>query len=638
MTLNTFVIFLALITVLSIPLNCPANEASAPEGEDQPVRLETVSGDGIWVSPIPGGTTNPTRPLVVKTWFDQQLLGDGTAYRRRAGEFTSSKRRPLRERVISALKKASIKSHAAAERQLKALLASGTISNLQRHWIINGFTCSSTAADIDALKRIPGVKKIFLSPGRIRAPQAAGDAAQKNLNSPQLPFNPHLYKHPWYVHSLLADRVWKEFGVTGKGTLSIIHDNNFLFPQNLTQNLYTNPNETAGNDTDDDRNGLIDDCHGYNFQLNSTQLTTRPAQGSNPSTLHGTMCAAIVCGRGTEASPYAFGIAPEGHWAGVIAGNRIESAVQWAIEQGADTYSMSFSIPNLGQMRSHWRKIMEHGSFCGLYFVSGAGNFAQSEKLPKQMRTPEDIPEAVFAAAGVQRDFSRTSFSSKGPVQWDTEHYAEGKVRKPEVCAFNRSLPLLLPDGSVVPAAISGNSFAGPMFCGAIALMLSADPDLLPWNLKEIITSTATDIGPPGIDNETGHGLINCYRAVKEVLRRKAVREGKNPLSYTGRSPGDAVNIAKIMSKLGKKQLVFTRLREGGNADKAGIKAGDVLLNANGDPVESLAKLQTILRNPQGTATHLLIERGGKQLSIRLAKGPPGIAGMQKLFTAPVFE
>jgi len=350
------------------------------------------------------------------------------------------------------------------------------------------------------------------------------------------------------------------------------------------------------------------------------------------------MCAAIICGRGTQSNPFAFGIAPEGNWAGIIAGNNIEPAVEWAIEQGADTYSMSFSIPNLGQVRSHWRKIMEHGSFCGLYFVSGAGNFAQSEKLPRQMRTPEDIPEAVFAAAGVQRDFSRTVFSSKGPVQWDTEHYAEGKVHKPEVCAFNRSLPMMLPDGSVVPAAISGNSFAGPMFCGAISLMLSADPDLLPWDLKEIITSTATDIGPPGIDNETGHGLINCYRSVKEVLRRKALREGKTPTPFTGRSPDDEIDPAKMRKQLGKKQLVFTRLKEGGRASKAGIKPGDILLSINGKSVASIAGFQEILRNPQANNLIVAIKRKDKQLEVRLAKGSPGIAGMQERFTAPVFE
>ena len=32
------------------------------------------------------------------------------------------------------------------------------------------------------------------------------------------------------------------------------------------------------------------------------------------------------------------------------------------IEQGADTYSMSFSRPDLGEYRSHWRKLMEQGT------------------------------------------------------------------------------------------------------------------------------------------------------------------------------------------------------------------------------------------------------------------------------------
>ena len=83
-----------------------------------------------------------------------------------------------------------------------------------------------------------------------------------------------------------------------------------------------------------------------------------------------------------------------------------------------------------------------------------------------------------------------------------------------------------MPDGTVQPERINGNSFAGPMFCGTISLMLSADPDLLPWDLKKIIISTATDVSKEGVDYETGHGLINCYAAVKEVIKRKKLRDG----------------------------------------------------------------------------------------------------------------
>jgi len=65
------------------------------------------------------------------------------------------------------------------------------------------------------------------------------------------------------------------------------------------------------------------------------------------------------------------------------------------------------------------------------------------------------------------------------------------------------------------------------MVAGTLTLMISANADLLPWDSMEIIMATATDVGPPGVDSETGRGLINCYKAVGEVLRRKKQRESK---------------------------------------------------------------------------------------------------------------
>lgn len=164
---------------------------------------------------------------------------------------------------------------------------------------------------------------------------------------------------------------------------------------------------------------------------------------------------------------------------------------------------------------------MEQGAFCGIHFVSGAGNFAQSESVPVQMRVPEDIPHAVFAAAGVQRDLSRTSFSSQGPVDWNTEHYQDGRVDKPEVCAFNYKVPGLSPKGGQPTRTVNGNSFAGPMYCGTIALILSANPELKPWEVRQIITETATDVAEEGYDHQTGHGLINAYEAVKHAMRKR---------------------------------------------------------------------------------------------------------------------
>jgi len=489
--------------------------------------MEKLEGDGLWVAPLPEGPrgyVNRDGFMKVTVWFDYQWLGDGEAYERRAREFSDAKRRDLRKHVTQALKSQSRTSHEAAKAELARLIKKGTIRDLDRHWIVNGFSCLIRKGDLKQLETIPGARKVFFQPaGPGQAPAPPKHGVVPMVDAPDEPSFEDL---PWYISQLKADRVWKEFGVAGEGTLNVIHDRNFIISDHLSRTIYRHPGEVPGNGVDDDGNGYIDDVHGYNFDRGSAELYTRPFSGKpeDRKVLHGTSCATIASGASGPKGVPQFGVAPLSRWAGVINLGGIERSVEWAIEQGADTYSMSFSRMFYGDYQSHWRKVMEHGAFCGVYFVSGAGNRRLSEPEPFRMNIPQSIPNAVFAAAGVQRDLSKTAFSCVGPVRWDTEHYQDGSVQKPEVCAFNQGVPCLFPDGRVVPDLLNGNSYAGPMFCGAISLMLSADPDLLPWDLQEIITATATDVGPEGIDNETGHGLINCYDAVKEVLRRKDSR------------------------------------------------------------------------------------------------------------------
>ena len=498
------------------------------------IPTEKIETKSVWISPKIN--LKSQRPIPITVWFDKQLLGDGKAYNRRAKEFSNQGlgRRELRTRVIASLKTLSDQSYKNAEKDLTKLQKKGHLTSLKRHWIINGFTTTTTPKGLKELTKIKGISKIFAANTPPPTPKrTTKNTTPHTITNPNRPTKPSTKNLPWYITKLQADKVWTELGITGKGTLNIVHDSNFIITPSLDRTIHTNPKEIPNNGKDDDNNGLIDDTHGYNFKTNSPNITAKPLTGnlnSDRKLLHGTSCAQIICGASAldaNGAPQ-FGIAPMSSWAGIINTTSIETAVEWAIEQHADTYSMSFSRPHLGENRSHWRKVMEHGSFCGLFFVSGAGNFAQTTKTPVQMRTPEDIPEAVFAAAGVQQDLSRTPFSSKGPVEWNTEHYKDGTIQKPEVCAFNHKVPLLTPDGKVHPDKLNGNSFAGPMFCGTISLMLSADPDLLPWDLKKIITTTATDIATPGVDYETGHGLINAYAAVKETLRQKKLRTTQN--------------------------------------------------------------------------------------------------------------
>ena len=420
MRLVNFCIVFPICLVGFVFLPC-IHAQSLRQTEENPIEFEDVDGK-VWVSSVPNSLQRfgENAEITVKVWFDRQLLGDGKAYQRRITEWDSIPSQILRERCLETLKRESQNSFLKAKKVIDQLKEAGTLTDIRQHWIVNGFSATTRIADLKKLQEIPGVSKIFI----VRKTNTSHRNARTFRTSEivrDFVFDSERWLHPWYTRALKADQVWKKLGISGKGTLNVIHDFHFANSPQMAES----------------QSPIL----GFNFDDGTRQLSVRP-KSESVRDLHGVMCAAIVCGRGSPEFKYEFGIAPSGEWAGVISRGEIESSVEWAIENGADTYSMSFSIPALGEYRSHWRKILEHGTICGLCFVSGAGNFAKTAKIPRQMRTPEDIPQAVFAAAGVQRDLTKTVFSSQGPVRWQTEHYRDGEVRKPEVCAFNHQLPV----------------------------------------------------------------------------------------------------------------------------------------------------------------------------------------------------
>ncbi len=603
------------------------------------LQSEKVSGEGVWVDPAIG---SPSKTMIsITVWFDRQFLGDGDAFERRAAEFSGQRRQELVVRVVDTLKTLNEQSYRAAKESMRQLVKDKKIALVRWHWIVNGFSCVASAEGVNALKDVPGVKKIFANRQRIRAFRRDDREPTFFEHATDPAPEPQEFKHPWYTRYLLADRTWEKLNVSGAGTLNVVMDSNFLFSPNVTRNLYRNAGEIPGNGIDDDKNGLIDDYHGYNFVRNDAVLNAR-----GEDEMHGFMCVNEICGNGTDDCPYEFGLAPSAQWAGVIGRQAPEQALEWAVEQGADTLSMSFSGPSLGELRSHWRKVMEHATFCGLCCVSGAGNFAREGSssfapVPVQMRIPEDIP-AVFTAAGVRRSFQRTSFSSQGPVKWETEHYQQGLVDKPDFCAFNIRLPGLMPDGTALQHGASGNSFAGPMLAGTLALMLSADPDLLPWDARQILIETTSDVGPKeGFDHQTGHGLINCYRAVREVLRRKSVRDSADPTPYKGRQSGDVLD----MQRLSRPIIIIERIQPDSPAETAGLQPGDVVESIDEAPIRTSAHLGAAIEKAKASNADEIVHgvrRDGKVLKLRVLLPKEGKMGIRfrerPVSDAPAFE
>ena len=92
------------------------------------------------------------------------------------------------------------------------------------------------------------------------------------------------------------------------------------------------------------------------------------------------------------------------------------------------------------------------------------------------------------------------------------------------------------PDADEIPLSylpyyteISGTSMATPFVAGTVALMLDADPTLTPDEVKQILQDTATKM-PGYADHEVGAGFINAYAAVDKVFNRnKSFANFSNP-------------------------------------------------------------------------------------------------------------
>ncbi len=497
----------SILVTLILCLSC----TSQPSNEE--------SRNDVWLDPSLN-LNSPSQSIVV--WFEDQFLENGDSFLKRIKDFDGQKRSEVRDSIIAELKAKSATSLERVQTQLSDLMERGEIDALKKHWIINGFSCEATSSALKEIQDLLGVDKIFLKQppfvpnGRDRGPEYLQTIPTSRFSTDAVE------DYPWNIEMIRAPEVWESYQIIGEGTLNVVHDFGFkLDIPPLAETIYVNEGEIPGNGVDDDNNGYIDDYHGYDFDGGIANLNNPFVRRS--TIIHGNACAAMISGTFATNSQQAIGIAPGSKWAPVIGGSNIEQAVEWAIEQGADTYSMSFSQPNLGEYRSHWRKVMEHGTFCGVVFISGAGNFAAGPNavpVPVQMRNPEDIPNAVLGVAGVGEDGNRPVFSSQGPVEWDTQYYKEGRVNKPDFATLNYQISCVDPEGNLSNMA-SGNSVAGPHIAGIVSLMLSANPDLFPWEVKEILKKTAEDIGAPGFDYQSGHGFVNAFDAVSEALNWK---------------------------------------------------------------------------------------------------------------------
>ncbi|MDR2641522.1 MAG: S8 family serine peptidase, partial [Planctomycetaceae bacterium] len=98
--------------------------------------------------------------------------------------------------------------------------------------------------------------------------------------------NDPLVKQQWYLDTINVLPAWEQ--TKGEGVVVAVIDSGIqLDHPDLQANIWTNPNEIAGNGIDDDDNGFIDDIHGWNTEQNNNIVQDTTGHGTKVSGIIG---------------------------------------------------------------------------------------------------------------------------------------------------------------------------------------------------------------------------------------------------------------------------------------------------------------------------------------------------------------
>lgn len=181
----------------------------------------------------------------------------------------------------------------------------------------------------------------------------------------------------------------------------------------------------------------------------------------------------------------------------------VAQGIRWAVDQGAQVLNISLGG---GRNPAVLREAISYAEQRGVLVVAAAGNEALDGN-------PVEYPAAypsVLAVAATTPDDRHAIFSNYGE-QID--------LAAPGVGITSTTWGSAGSDGYTTD---DGTSAATPFVAGVAGLLLSVNPELRADSLRELLRSSADDLGVSGWDVYTGAGRVNAARALERVVAERA--------------------------------------------------------------------------------------------------------------------
>lgn len=287
---------------------------------------------------------------------------------------------------------------------------------------------------------------------------------------------------------------------------------------------------------------------------------------------HGSHCGGTTAGTGAPTYDHV-GMAPQAHLVGVkvldgggsgsFAG--VMAGMQWTIDtmHQYNTRAASMSLGGPGGIE--WTSSEEDSVNrqanemvrAGIALFIAAGNTA----ISAQIGTPGSA-EDVITVGALDKNTAIAVYSSQGPTE-------EGRI-KPNIAYMGSDIMSVAANTGDQYTGMSGTSMATPGAAGVGALMLQANPNLSPFDMRNIMQETATyrqchymnanepcadDLIPKNRQNNVyGHGHVNALESVIEAAEyqqqwsfdRNITLNLTNQPSTNGQiylAPGDSITV-----------------------------------------------------------------------------------------------
>ena len=368
----------------------------------------------------------------------------------------------------------------ANDASLRAYLQNNDGQDMRRLWIINSLAVKAKPAVIKKIAARPEVQEIRLD---VPVPLVSDTDSAISIA-------------PWNIAMLDADQAWTQ-GFEGQGVVVASMDSGVDY----------NHAALAGNWRGGTNSWF--DPHGQH---------TDPFDKLG----HGTQTMGIMVGQIPGQIP--MGVAPKAKWiavkifddAGIAFYSDIHAGFQWLLDPDGDSttddapdiVNNSWGYPNtINTCQTEFEADIQTLRALDINVVFAAGNQGGAASSISPANNTGAFPVGAVEQSGLI-----ASTSNQGPSAC-----GQGGIYPAAVAPGSLVSTTDLTSGGLYPTAttlVSGTSFAAPHVSGAMALLLSSNPDLTPDDLELAIEQSSTDLGDPSADNVFGYGLVNVANAL----------------------------------------------------------------------------------------------------------------------------